>query len=147
MYIPPPYHPTCDDVGTLSATFVFSSCVNHPCRYGRRVDVTSNWAAAAASFQHWELYWSVNGSGISVCRTTGSYWVSSILHASIGDNTFTDAKGSVYDSHFSRSKFPVNNKSLISLFNSIYTIRKWSLLFLWTSFYHATPVALLRHYL
>ena len=30
----------------LSGTFVFSSCVNNPGRYGRGVDVTSSWAAA-----------------------------------------------------------------------------------------------------
>lgn len=60
----------------------------------------------------------MNSSGISVCRTTGSYWVSSTLLASIGDDTFTGAKGSVSGSHSLRStsEFSVNNKSFISLF-------------------------------
>lgn len=79
----------------LSATFVFGSCVNTPGRYGRRVDVTSNSSSSFSTGNNTKVWTAV---GISVCRTTGSYWVSSTLHASIGDNTFTDAKGSVYDS-------------------------------------------------
>ena len=39
----------------------------------------------------------MNSSDMSACTSTGSYWVSSTVHASIGDNTFTDAKGSVYN--------------------------------------------------
>lgn len=53
--------------------------------------MTSNRAAVSVL----GIILSVNSGGISVCRTTGSYWVSSTLHASIGDDTFTDAKGSV----------------------------------------------------
>lgn len=81
----------------------------------------------------------LSNSGVSVCRRSSQ--------ASIGNNTWGDAKGSVYNSlleiHFWwGSEGSVINNSIISL---IHTIREWSLLFLWTSFYHATPVALLRH--
>lgn len=47
MYIPPPHHQARDDVDILSATFCFQFLCNNPAKYGRRVDMTSNWAAAA----------------------------------------------------------------------------------------------------